>query len=254
MIFDFKKNRLVFMVGLLGTLILSIILLQLNINADTVFIVSAILALLIWFTLRRLTVQEVQQLQVKFMLECNPVVFKDAYIKLINNRFSYDKRWAITKHQNVVLGAIFSGDQATAETVLKTTEARFNTIISKQPVYRYSHAVTHALYAAFYLDRGDFLEKLDQVSVAYEGLPGNAKKTIENNLNGFHYWFKLVSDHLLIESPNPNEFVNKLSELSPFFKISGYYLLQRMHITGYEDKLLPESEHAMFSQTTLKTF
>ncbi len=247
MIFDFKKNRIIFVIGLILTLLAAVILLQFDANPENIFIASAIAALIIWVVLRKTTVHEMQQLQIKFMLHCDPKAFKEAYIKLLTKGFSYDKRWTITKHQNAILGSIFSGDQETSKYYLEILESRHSQTLEKQPIYRYSHAVTQALYAVFYEDKDAIFKRLEALKHAFEKLPATAKKTIERNINGFHYWFELVEAHILSDTIDTETFVEKLIELSPFFQISGHYLLKRFNLETHQAKLIP-LEHQMFQE------
>ncbi len=251
MIFDFKRNRIIFVVGLVMTLLAAVVLLQIDANPENIFIASAIAALIIWVILRKTTVHEMQQLQIKFMLHCNPTAFKEAYVKLLTKGFSYDKRWTITKHQNAILGAIFSGDQTTAKHYLDLLESRHSNTLEKQPIYRYSHAVTQALYAVYYEDESVIFNRLESLKSAFEKLPATAKKTIEKNINGFHYWFELTERYVLNDSTDTDKFVEKLKELSPFFQISGHFFLKRFNVDNYEAELIPPKHH-MFQEYDMK--
>jgi|GEM_PF-5672167 len=252
MIFDFKKNRLILLLGMIvGSIVVVVLTLQQS-DTQTMVLAIAFMMFFLWFILRRMTIKEIQDLQQLFMIERDAYQFKMAYDHLLRKGTAFDKRWVITKHQNYILGAIFNGDEEDARFVLDELEKHYGQTLHKQPVYHYLDAVIKGLISLYYEETPNIIESINIINERFDALPAQMQKQMESNVNSFHRFFKTLDETVFIPDAVDIEAFNVQTQtMTPFLQAAGIMVLKRKGL-NVDNLDFDEKKGKLFRDYTFK--
>lgn len=252
MIFDFKKNRITLLLGIIAGSILVVVLTLQESDTQTMVLAVAFMLFLLWFILRRMTIKEIQGLQYTFMVNRDAKSFKMAYDQLLRKGTAFDKRWMITKHQNYILGSIFNGDVDDARMVLDELEKHYGETLHKQPVYHYLDAVIKALISLYYEEENLVIESMNELKARFDSLPDQMQKQMGENINSFHMFFKVLDEHVFIDDEiNTEVFETAIDPMTPFLQAAATMVLKRKGVK-IDEALFDERKGKLFEDYDLK--
>ncbi len=218
MVFDFKVNRIIFVVGIILLFALNMFVLRQDGGLFTVIAVSLLFVIVISFIMRRVASQHYRQIHQLLFIDADARAYHDAVAKLAKKAPKKNQAFYAVKLQNLIMAAIFAGDYARAKVLRDEFKEISSEIPATQSSNRFSETLIDTLIPLFEGDQTLFSQNLAEVDKEVANLKPENREYVENNPYSIYYILKSIASVLNEDPLDEEKLKADLSEANEFMK------------------------------------
>lgn len=184
MILEFKKSRLILLIGLaIGLIVTGLLFLF----TQQLFVLLLFVFLYPWMLYRyskKAALRSIQDLEKILHRELDAKRYIDKYNQLIDKPKSRDSRWNLKKYHNIMLAALVLNDQPLFNQYLKASNEKFESVYRILPVFNYLKNTLLVMEMAVFENK----HSTKVMEESFEKLDKQIQATILKNPYSFHNW------------------------------------------------------------------
>ena len=249
MVYDFKVNRILFYVGLIGYLVMvPLFLFVLNLEVFQIVLLGFLFVFGLRIIMRRNTSRAYQLMHQKLYVFGQAKEHLETVTEIYQRPKSNKAIYQAVRIQNYAMANIFVGDFDEAKKAQEELNEGYIETISNQPSLRFSLSLIDVLIQLFTNNRTAFDESMEKLKEALNAFPEKHRENIENNPYSVYYMIQLTEKFITQKSLKIEDVEEELEDKGTFLKTCVLYTLYTHNYLSSSEttKIIRESDNSLF--------